>query len=162
MSASRKIIDKALARALSGTGAHAETAAVFTSLDWKLAGARPAKMPHSIFQLLNHMSYWQDWAVRWLDGLNPPLPRHAPSSWPGRARPGSPKEWDQAVRRFRGELTALLRRSRESNLFAAPGSKSRLEVLHAIASHNSYHAGQVVLIRQSVGAWPPPSGGLTW
>jgi uncharacterized damage-inducible protein DinB len=162
MSADRKIIDKALACALSGTGAHVETAAVFASLDWKLAGVRRAKIPHSIFQLLNHMSYWQDWAVRWLDGKNPPLPRHAVGSWPGRVRPSSQKEWEQAVRRFRRELRALLRRSRQPNLFAKPGIKSRLELLHAIASHNSYHAGQVVLIRQSVRAWPPASGGLTW
>lgn len=162
MSADRKSIDKALASALSGTGAHAETATVFASLDWKLAGTRRAQIPHTIFQLLNHMSYWQDWAVRWLDGKNPPLPRHAAASWPGRVRPSSQKEWDQAVRRFRRELRGLFRRSREPNLFARHGSKSQLEVLHAIASHNSYHAGQVVLIRRCVDSWPPPSGGLTW
>jgi hypothetical protein len=40
--------------------------------------------------------------------------------------------------------------------------KSRLEMLHTIAGHNSYHVGQVVLLRQLLAAWPPPSGGLTW
>jgi hypothetical protein len=35
-------------------------------------------------------------------------------------------------------------------------------MLQAIASHNSYHAGQVVALRQILAAWPPPSGGLTW
>jgi len=35
-------------------------------------------------------------------------------------------------------------------------------MLHAIGAHNSYHAGQVAFLRQLLGKWPPPSGGLTW
>jgi hypothetical protein len=35
-------------------------------------------------------------------------------------------------------------------------------MLQTIGSHNSYHAGQVVIVRQALDAWPPPSGGLTW
>lgn len=31
-----------------------------------------------------------------------------------------------------------------------------------IATYNSHHAGQVVLLRQLLGKWPPRSGGLTW
>jgi uncharacterized damage-inducible protein DinB len=31
-----------------------------------------------------------------------------------------------------------------------------------MGAHNSYHAGQAVLLRQLLGQWPPPSGGLTW
>jgi uncharacterized damage-inducible protein DinB len=28
--------------------------------------------------------------------------------------------------------------------------------------HNSYHLGQVAVLRQALGAWPPPSGRDTW
>ncbi|HEY7818849.1 MAG TPA: DinB family protein, partial [Vicinamibacteria bacterium] len=70
------------------------------------------------------------------------------------------------MRRFQRGLEDLRRRSRESELFqkriSAGAEKSRLEMLHTIASHGSYHVGQVVLLRQMLGAWPPPSGGLTW
>jgi uncharacterized damage-inducible protein DinB len=31
-----------------------------------------------------------------------------------------------------------------------------------MAAHNSHHLGQVVLLRQILGAWPPPSGSYTW
>jgi hypothetical protein len=34
--------------------------------------------------------------------------------------------------------------------------------LAGIRSHNSYHLGQVVLLRRMRGVWPPPGGGLTW
>ena len=39
---------------------------------------------------------------------------------------------------------------------------SALELLWGLSAHNSYHAGQIVVIRQALGAWPPPTGGDTW
>ncbi|GAC1419193.1 MAG: hypothetical protein NVSMB62_11680 [Acidobacteriaceae bacterium] len=30
------------------------------------------------------------------------------------------------------------------------------------AAHAAYHLGRVVLLRQMLGAWPPPAGGFTW
>ena len=36
------------------------------------------------------------------------------------------------------------------------------EQLESFAAHNAYHLGRVVLLRQLMGIWPPPSGGLTW
>jgi hypothetical protein len=31
-----------------------------------------------------------------------------------------------------------------------------------LLAHTSYHIGQVVILRQLLGKWPPPSGGLPW
>jgi len=36
------------------------------------------------------------------------------------------------------------------------------EQLESLAAHNAYHLGRVVLLRQILGNWPPPSGGYTW
>jgi len=162
MSSNRSILDKAVSQALSGKGAHVEARSIFADLDWKVAGARPEGVPHSLFQLLNHMIYWQDWVVKWLDGEKAPIPKHASGSWPGGSGPASPEEWERAVRHFRSGLDELDGRSRKADLLAKSGRKSRLEMLHTIASHNSYHAGQVVFLRQMLGAWPPASGRLTW
>jgi uncharacterized damage-inducible protein DinB len=147
---------------LSGKGAHVETNGVFSALDWKTAGAKPQGVPHSLYQVLKHMSYWQDWVVQWLDGKKPALPRHASGSWPGGVAPSSRREWEKAVRQFRRGLAALQRGCRDADLLSGPGKKSRFEMLQTIAVHNSYHAGQVALLRQLLGKWPPPSGGLTW
>jgi uncharacterized damage-inducible protein DinB len=158
----REILDKIIGHALSGKGAHVEAQNIVAGVEWKVAGTRPEGVPHSLFQLLNHMNYWQDWAVKWLDGKKPPIPKHASGSWPGSPGPASPEEWERAVQHFRSGLDELDRRAREADLFSKRGEKTRLEMLHTIASHNSYHAGQVVLLRQMLGTWPPPSGGLTW
>jgi uncharacterized damage-inducible protein DinB len=158
----RETLEKMVGHALSGKGAHVEAENVFAGLDWKVTGTRPEGVPHSLFQLLSHMIYWQDWAVRWLDGENPPIPKHASGSWPGSPGPASAGEWKRTVQDFRKGLAALDRRSRSADRFAKPGKKSPLEMLQTIASHNSYHLGQAVIVRQMLAAWPPPSGGLTW
>ena len=162
MSSDRKILEKTIGNALSGKGAHAETKNLFAGLAWKVAGRRPEGAPHSLFQLLNHMAYWQEWVVKWLDGENPAVPKHASGGWPGSPAPASAKEWQRAVRGYRRGLQKLDRQSREADLLATRGEYTRLGMLQAIASHNSYHAGQVVVLRQLLGTWPPPSGGVTW
>lgn len=162
MTKNNEILGKIVGRALSGEGAHAESQTVFEGVDWRVAGACPAGAPHSLFQLLNHLIYWQDWVLKWLDGKAPSLPKHASGSWPGKVSPTSRQEWERAVKDFCKGLDALERASKSAELLARGGKKSQFEMLQTIASHNSYHVGQAVFLRQMLGSWPPPSGGLTW
>ncbi len=154
--------NQVLSRALTGKDSHVETGTVFDGLDWKVAGMRPTGAPHSLFQLLNHMTYWQEWVVRWLDGKKPRAPKHARRGWPGGVGPATRREWDQAMRRFHSALRTLDKHSRGESLLLKKGKMTRLEMLHLIAAHNSYHAGQVAFLRQILAVWPPPSGGVTW
>jgi uncharacterized damage-inducible protein DinB len=153
---------KIVSHSLSGKGAHVPTYTVFQGLNWKQAGTQPPGARHTVFQLLEHICFWQDWVLQWLDGKKPPLPSHASASWPAAAGPASAPDWKRAVQNFQSGLRRLERHSRTAGLAARPGQKSPLEMLQTIASHNSYHAGQVVAVRQLLGSWPPPSGGLTW
>jgi uncharacterized damage-inducible protein DinB len=100
------------------------------------------------------MVFWQDWIITWLDGKKPPS---TTGSWRGSDFPASQEEWERAVPRFRSGLDELARRAREADLVSKRGTTSRLEMLYTVASHNSYHAGQVVVLRQMLGAWPPAS-----
>jgi uncharacterized damage-inducible protein DinB len=162
MGANTKTPVKVLGRALSGKDSHAATREVFSGLDWRVAGSKPRHAPHSVYQLLKHMSYWQDWVVAWLDGKDPGAPEHASGSWPPEAGPSGPRDWEKAVEHFRRGLGKLERGSRATGRSSRRGGMSRLEMLHLIAAHNSYHAGQVAFLRQLLGTWPPPSGGVTW
>jgi len=152
----------AIGRALTGKDAHVEAANVLLGMDWKLAGARPEGSPHSVFQLVNHVVYWQEWAASWLDGKKPRPPRHASGSWPGEAGPADRRDWERTVRRFGKAVGALQDRAGKVDLLKRRGKWSPLEILQVIGSHTSYHLGQIATLRQSLGAWPPPSGGVTW
>jgi uncharacterized damage-inducible protein DinB len=156
MNGDRKALTNAIARALSGKGAHVDPGSIFVGLDWRVAGARRERVPHSLFQLLNHMVFWQDWVVSWLDGKKPPS---TSASWRSAEGPAGREEWEQAVRRFSGGLDALARRSRDPDPLSKRGRTTRLEMFQTVASHNSYHAGQVVLLRRMLGTWPPITRG---
>lgn len=160
--AEREEIGRQIEAGLSGAGAHAGAENTFEGLDWSDAGYCPDGTPHSIFQLLNHITYWQDWAVKWVDGRTAPLPKHARGSWPANVGPANQKEWDRAVQTFLRGLAKLKRQARKMDLLSKRGDSTRLRMLRTIGSHNSYHLGQVVVLRQMIGKWPPPSGGLTW
>lgn len=162
MTVDRNVFHQTMSRALSGKDAHVEAANVVAGLDWRLAGSRPDGVPHSLFQLVNHMIYWQEWVVKWLDGKRPRAPKHAAGGWPGKVSPAGKSDWERTVRRFRKALDALERRSRKTDPLSRRGKMTRLEMLHLIGSHTSYHIGQVALLRQQLGAWPPPSGSVTW
>lgn len=156
------VLEKSLTQALSGKDAHVEVLSAFEGLDWRLAGRRGEGEEHSVFQLLNHLSYWQDWVLRWLDGEDPGVPEHASGGWPGDEKPRSLEDWEQALEHFKKGVDELKSRSHVMDLLAVRGDKSPLEMFTSIALHNSYHIGQVVLLRRALGAWPPPSGGVTW
>ncbi len=162
MNTDRQVLEKMIARALSGAGAHVAAKNVFEGLDWTLAGAQPEGASHTAFQILNHMAYWNQWVVSWLAGKHPVVPKRAAGGWPGKAAPRNPAEWDEAVRGFDQGVQEMTQAVQRMDLLAKRGSKTPLEMLQSIASHNSYHLGQVVVLRQTLHAWPPPSGGLTW
>lgn len=162
-------MDKELARtrkmvgeSLTGKGAHVATETVFEGLNWSEAGSQPKGAGHTVYQLLEHVRFWQDWALQWLDGKNPQVPEHAAGSWPETVSPANAEEWKRAVQSYRNGLQQLERRVRTADLTGKGGGKSPLEMLQTIATHNSYHIGEVVAVRQLMGSWPPPSGGLTW
>jgi uncharacterized damage-inducible protein DinB len=157
-----EMVRRTLRDAFSGRSAHASTEQVFDGLEWESAGVRPNGTPHSLFQQLNHLVYWQEFALRWLDGEKPATPEHDANSWPGAVSPADGKVWQRSVQRFKSGLGELQRRADESDLFTPLGPKTTLEILQIVASHNSYHAGQVAALRRALGCWPPPGGGLTW
>ncbi len=162
MNGDRGVVDKTIEEALTGKGSHVAAKNALEGLQWKMAGAHHDGAPHTIFQLLNHMTFWQEWVLKWLDGEDPAVPKHAPGGWPGSASPANAGEWRRTVTRFQKGVGELGRKAHEGDIFSKRGKWSRLGMLHTIASHNSYHLGQVVLMRQMLGAWPPPSGGITW
>ncbi len=162
MTEDRSFFQGLASRAVSGKDAHVETGTLLDGLAWELAGVRPDGAPHTIFQLANHIIYWQEWVVKWLDGEKPRPPKHASGGWPGPESPAGRREWEQTTRRFRDALDGLNRRTLEADLLSKRGKRTLLEMLLIIGSHNSYHAGQIAFLRQQLGAWPPPSGGITW
>jgi uncharacterized damage-inducible protein DinB len=143
------IARRSLVRSLSGASAHLDPHRVIENLDWQVTSLRPAGVSHSIAQVLDHMVSWQEWILTWLDGTR----SNTAGGWRGDPYM-SRVQWERSLERFTAGLDELLRRGREESLFDTPVRTSRLQMLQTAASHNSYHAGQIVILRQLLGAWP--------
>jgi uncharacterized damage-inducible protein DinB len=129
--------------------------------------------PHSIGQLVFHMNYWMDYELRRIRGEKPAYPEHSSESFPSTPSPAHAQDWNRLRNNFVNLLagfTALVKSSSEEMQREVEpvhdGDKqvagSLEAVLWQMVAHNSYHTGQIALIRRALGAWPPRGGGDAW
>lgn len=164
---------RALTELLRGKGAHADPLACVEDISPELAATQVAGFPHSIGQLIFHMNYWMNYDLRRMRGERPKYPEHNAESFPPVPTPADAGEWDRLRRDFSwflSEHASLAKSSRaELDQEIEPMHEDhtkRANTLEAIlwqtVGHNSYHVGQIVMIRRALGAWPPKRGGDTW
>ena len=156
---------RALIELLHGKGAHADPVACVEDLSAELAARQVAGFPHSVGQLVFHMNYWMDYELRRIRGETPKYPEQSLESFPAAALPGDPKqaaaEWDRLRGRFAGlldEFAALAKSSRQeldrSIETVHEGDRKVAGTLEAVlwqmVAHNSYHTGQIALIKKAL------------
>jgi uncharacterized damage-inducible protein DinB len=164
---------RALTELLRGKGAHADPIACVEDLSAELAARHAEGFPHSVGQLVFHMVYWMDYELCRIRGERPKYPEHSAASFPSAPSPADVMEWGELRTRMANLLAAFaelaksspqeLQREIES---AYDGDKKVAGTLEAVlwqmVAHNSYHVGQIAMVRRALGAWPPCGGGDSW
>ena len=143
---------------LTGKNAHADFDAAVAKFPLKRAGEKPDGAPYSAWQLLEHMRIAQ-WDILEF-GRNPKhvSPVWPEGYWPRTEAPPKDTAWSQSVRAFRADLKAM------KDLVADPTSDLLTPISHGqgqtwlreallVADHNSYHVGQLVMLRRLLGEW---------
>jgi uncharacterized damage-inducible protein DinB len=158
-----------LEQTLIGDSAAAPPAHILEGIESELAHRVIEGAPHSIYQELWHIAFWQQVTLDWVNAVETPFPSHPSAGFPADER----EPWDHLCQRFfrDNQQAAALARD-ETRLEQSvrcpsrPGNPVRImsvrEQLESLAAHNAYHFGRIVLLRQLCGAWPPPSGGFSW
>jgi hypothetical protein len=158
-----------LQRILIADGIGAPPENILEAIDDTLAHARTPGAPHSIYEEVWHLAFWLELSLDWIAGRSTPYPEHASEGFPATAS----EPWAELRERFlRGLKTAAEVAGDPARLDLPVNCPSRLageprlmparEQIEGIAAHNAYHLGRIVLLRQFIGRWPPPSGGDTW
>ncbi len=164
---------RALTELLRGKGAHVDPVACVEDLSADLAARQAAGFPHSIGQLVFHMNYWMDYELHRIRGEHPKYPDHNSESFPPAPSPLDEEEWQHMREQFvslladyaglaqssRVELDRQIDAVHEGDTKVAGTLES---VLWQMVAHNSYHIGQIALVRRALGAWPPRGGGDSW
>ncbi|MFN4217845.1 MAG: DinB family protein [Candidatus Bipolaricaulia bacterium] len=106
---------------------------------------------HSIWEIVNHATYWKDFLVQRLDGSTAKFSDE--ESWV--VQETTEEAWAKAVARLTRTHNKLMRRLREKKLDLNrpfPGEKMTFgEALYGVLAHDLYHTGQIVLLRQMQG-----------
>ena len=163
--------DSTIRELVYGKGAHVDPLACIEDVSAELATRTLAGYPHSIWQIVEHMSYWMEYEVRRIAGERPHYPEHAIESWPSHPEPAGAPQWQAARQRFSGLLAKLASLAEsdpatldKSVLPDKPSAPTTTvgAIVKQIVAHNSYHVGQIALLRRQLGSWPPLRGGDSW
>ncbi len=133
---------------------------------------KPPGAPHSIYEELWHISFWQQVTLDWISDKETPFPASPTDGFPT-VHDMERESWAELCERFfRGAKEAAAathdegRLNRNVRCPSRPGNPVRVmtarEQIENMGAHNAYHLGRIVLLRQLLGAWPPKSGGFAW
>jgi uncharacterized damage-inducible protein DinB len=107
--------------------------------------------------------FWQTWFLNRCSGVAAPLPSHAAVGWPAAAA----ADWEPLREQFLAGLRRAVFLPAEGRVnppieFPAMAGYTIPDAMTHLAQHNARHLGQLVMLRQALGVWPPPEGSLTW
>lgn len=140
--------------------AHMPLRSALTDFPEDKMNARPPNVPYTFWHLIEHLRIAQ-WDI--LDYIR--NPNYAYLEWPKEYWPEPDATtdragWDETIRQFERDLEALkdIVRDPTTDLYAQiphgePGHNILREIL-VVADHNSYHLGELGILRQVTDSWP--------
>jgi DinB superfamily len=143
---------------LRGGNAHLNFEEALDGLPPNMRGVIPPGLPYSPWRLLEHMRIAQWDILEFSRNPKHISPQFPAGYWPQTDAPPDEKAWQKSVRQFRADLKAMqdLVEDPATNLFAPiphGGGQTILREALLVADHNSYHLGQMVVVRRLLGAW---------
>ncbi len=144
---------------LRGGGAHLSFDKAVADIPTDCRGRTLAPVPHSPWRLLEHLRIAQWDILEFSRNSKHVSPSWPEGYWPHGDAPPDDRAWDRAIDAFRADLAAVcdLVADPATNLFAAiPHGDGQTILREAllVADHNSYHIGQLVVVRRLLGCWP--------
>jgi len=143
---------------LDGGGAHVDFESAVGDMPAALRGVRPSGLPHTPWEILEHMRIAQWDILEFMRKAKHVSPQWPAGYWPATPAPPDDTAWEKSVKAFRADLATLRRIVKNSkiNLHAriphGTGQTMLREVL-LVVDHNAYHLGHLVTVRRLLGAW---------
>jgi hypothetical protein len=145
---------------LRGGQAHATFEDAVAGLPAGQRGAIPPGVPHSPWQLVEHIRITQDDILQFSTNVEGQYasPEWPAGYWPKGASPASAKAWGASLEAIAADRAAIERLVADpANDLLAPfpwgDGQTLLREALLVADHTSYHVGQLILVRRTLGAW---------
>ena len=123
---------------------------------------------HSIADVVDHMNFCATWFCDPCDARTAPMVTSAATGWPEVA----PRSWPVAQGQCFSTLERTVAIGNDHDRLASRVTPAiefpplaHLTIRDApvhVATRNAHHLGQVIILQQLSGLWPPPAGSYTW
>jgi DinB family protein len=140
--------------------AHATLEQALAGVPPHLRGAKAPGQPHTLWRLLEHLRIAQWDILEFSRRAGHESPKWPEGYWPDGDAPPDDDAWNRSIAAFQADqadfesLVADAGRDLFERFPWGDGQTLLREAL-LIADHNAYHVGQMVLLRQILGNWPP-------
>lgn len=118
---------------------------------------------HSVWQIVNHILFWNErLLIRFRGEVPPKMEIDNSGTFSGNS--GSEEEWENTLRKLYLVMEELETRFRETDnsVLQKEGFKGAgatwFEMFAQLPIHMAYHIGQIVTIRKQQGSWDPAQG----
>ena len=145
-----------LVYSLRGKGAHMSFDQAVKGFPLDRVSERVPRLAHTAWQLVYHLWLTQWDILEFSRDASHESPEWPVGYWPTADGPASGKEWDQALRKFRTDLDAMIAMVRDPKNdlllpFAHGDGQTLLREALLVIDHNSYHVGQLVDLKRLLG-----------
>jgi len=152
------VMREQLVELLQGKGAHLSFEDAIAGLPAKMRGVKPPGMPHTIWRLVEHMRIAQWDILEFSKDGRHKSPKWPDGYWPDGDAPQNAKQWNDTIKQFKADLKEMIRMVKDNKvdlLAPIPGGQGQTVFREAmlVADHNSYHIGQIVMLRRVLGVW---------
>lgn len=150
---------KQLAKLLSWEEAHVSFDAAVADLSADLRGMRPAGLPYSPWQLVEHLRITQHDILDFCQNPGYRELTWPDDYWPPASAPGSLTAWDDSVAQFQRDRAQLQHLANDTGIdlearIPHGSGQTYLRELLLAADHAAYHIGELIVVRRLLGAWP--------
>ena len=140
-------------RLLERSEAHTSFDAAVADIAPETRGTRPAGLPHSGWELLEHIRLAQRDILEFCRDAVYPERAWPAEYWPPTSAPPSPEAWEQSVasvQRDREEFQRLITDPGVDLFGIVPHGTTQTYVREVLvaADHNAYHVGQLMVVRR--------------
>ncbi len=136
---------------MRGHQAHLDFDSAMRDFPSEIRGTKPPGAPHTAWQLLEHMRIAQHDILEFSRNPQYQSPKWPDEYWPLTEAPPDNEAWASSVQSFRQDAQEMARLVREGDLFqpfAHGEGQTLLREALLVASHNSYHLGQIIFLRK--------------
>ena len=158
MSTENKEVVKQVKDLILEGNAHVTLDKALENVPENLRGIVPDKLPYSIWQLAEHIRIAQWDILEFSRDPNHVSPEWPKAYWPEEKAPADDVAWEQCVAQIKKDRNAIvaLLEDHGADLYSpfpyGDGQNLLREAL-LVADHNSYHTGEIIMLRRLLGDW---------